>query len=185
MVGLIDDLSHITTQSFKQAGDLIYVIGEAKPEFGGSELQKWLEGRIFGKAPEIDLEVEASRQRQLLAAIRAGVVASAHDIAEGGLAVALAECVMGASGLGAKVTIGGDLVSELFSETQSRFVISVKKEHQEAFEQLVEAKRIGEVTGDGILTVNGEQGETVIRLSVDEMRNVWKGAIPCLLKSKD
>ncbi|MCK7605203.1 phosphoribosylformylglycinamidine synthase subunit PurL [Geobacillus stearothermophilus] len=185
MVGLIDDLSHITTQSFKQAGDLIYVIGEAKPEFGGSELQKWLEGRIFGKAPEIDLEVEARRQRQLLAAIRAGVVASAHDVAEGGLAVALAECLMGALGLGAKVTVGGDLVSELFGETQSRFVVSVKKEHQEAFEQLVEAKRIGEVTGDGILTVNGEQGETVIRLSVDEMRNVWKGAIPCLLKSKD
>lgn len=185
MVGLIEDLSHITTQLFKQVGDLIYVIGEAKPEFGGSELQKWLEGRIFGKAPEIDLEVEARRQRQLLAAIRDGVVASAHDVAEGGLAVALAECLMGALGLGAKVTVGGDLVSELFGETQSRFVVSVKKEHQEAFEQLVEAKRIGEVTGDGILTVNGEQGETVIRLSVDEMRNVWKGAIPCLLKSKD
>ena len=185
MVGLIEDLSHITTQLFKQVGDLIYVIGEAKPEFGGSELQKWLEGRIFGKAPEIDLEVEARRQRQLLAAIRAGVVASAHDVAEGGLAVALAECLMGALGLGAKVTFGGDLFSELFGETQSRFVVSVKKEHQEAFEQLVEAKRIGEVTGDGILTVNGEQGETVIRLSVDEMRNVWKGAIPCLLKSKD
>ncbi|MEW5323175.1 phosphoribosylformylglycinamidine synthase subunit PurL [Geobacillus thermoleovorans] len=184
MVGLIDDLSHITTQSFKQAGDLIYVIGEAKPEFGGSELQKWLEGRIFGKAPEIDLEVEASRQRQLLAAIRAGVVASAHDIAEGGLAVALAECVMGASGLGAKVTIGGNLVSELFSETQSRFVVSVKKEQKEAFEQLVEAKQIGEVTDDGALVVNGEHGETLIHLSVAKMRNVWKGAIPCLLKSK-
>ncbi len=185
MVGLIEDLSHITTQLFKQVGDLIYVIGEAKPEFGGSELQKWLEGRIFGKAPEIDLEVEARRQRQLLAAIRAGVVASAHDVAEGGLAVALAECLMGALGLGAKVTVGGDLVSELFGETQSRFVVSVKKEHQEAFEQLVEAKRIGEVTDDGILTVNGEQGETVIRLSVDEMRNIWNGASPCLLKSKD
>ena len=185
MVGLIEDLSHITTQTFKQAGDLIYVIGEAKPEFGGSELQKWLEGYIFGKAPELDLAVEARRQRQLMAAIRAGVVASAHDVAEGGLAVALAECLMGALGLGAKVTIGGDLVSELFSETQSRFVVSVKKEQKEAFEQLVEAKQIGEVTGDGILTVNGGQGETIIRLSVDEMRNVWKGAIPCLLKSKD
>lgn len=185
MVGLIEDLSHITTQLFKQAGDLIYVIGEAKPEFGGSELQKWLEGRIFGKAPELDLAVEARRQRQLLAAICAGVVASAHDVAEGGLAVALAECLMGASGLGAKVAVSGDFVSELFSETQSRFVVSVKKEHQQAFEQLVEAKWIGEVTGDGILTVNGGQGETIIRLSVDEMRNVWKGAIPCLLKSKD
>lgn len=83
------------------------------------------------------------------------------------------------------MTIRGDLISELFSETQSRFVVSVKKEHQEAFEQLVEAKRIGEVTDDGTFTVNGEQGETIIRLSVDDLRNVWKGAIPCLLKSKD
>ncbi|OUM85978.1 phosphoribosylformylglycinamidine synthase subunit PurL, partial [Parageobacillus thermoglucosidasius] len=91
MVGLVEDIRHITTQAFQQAGDLIYVIGEAKQEFGGSELQKLLEGRIFGKAPAIDLATEAKRQRELLAAIQAGVVASAHDIAEGGFAVALAE----------------------------------------------------------------------------------------------
>ncbi len=70
MVGLIKDLDHITTQHFKTAGDMIYVIGETKPEFGGSEIQKMLTGRIFGKAPDIHLEVEASRQRELLKAIR-------------------------------------------------------------------------------------------------------------------
>ena len=58
MVGLVEDLDHITTQAFKNAGDLIYLIGETKPEFGGSEFQKLMEGKIFGKAPEIDLEVE-------------------------------------------------------------------------------------------------------------------------------
>jgi phosphoribosylformylglycinamidine synthase subunit PurL len=185
MVGLIEDIRHITTQSFKRAGDLIYVIGEAQPEFGGSELQKWLEGRIFGPAPAIDLTVEAKRQKQLLTAIQAGVIASAHDIAEGGFAVALAECLMGADGLGAKVTIAGETTSELFSETQSRFIVSVKKEHRETFEQLVEAKQIGEVTDDNTLLIESVNGEAVIKLSVAEMRSVWKGAIPCLLKSKD
>jgi len=184
MVGLIEDLNHITTQQFKQTGDLIYVIGEAKPEFGGSELQKLLNGRIFGKAPGIDLEVEASRQTQLLSAIQEGLVSSAHDIAEGGLAVALAECVMNADGLGAKVVIHGEAVTELFSETQSRFVVSVKREHQEMFEQLVEAKLIGEVTDEGVLLIENGQSEEVLRLPVEQMRSVWKGAIPCLLKSK-
>lgn len=185
MVGLVEDIRHITTQAFQQAGDLIYVIGEAKQEFGGSELQKLLEGRIFGKAPAIDLATEAKRQRELLAAIQAGVVASAHDIAEGGFAVALAECVMSADGLGAKVTMDGDMTAQLFSETQSRFIVSVKKEDREKFEQLVEAKLIGEVTNDGMLLVERAGGEVVVRLSAEQMRNVWKGAIPCLLKSKD
>jgi phosphoribosylformylglycinamidine synthase subunit PurL len=184
MVGLIEDINHITTQEFKQAGDLIYVIGEAKPEFGGSELQKLLSGDIFGKAPSLDLEIEAKRQKELLAAIQAGVVASAHDIAEGGLAVALAECVMNANGLGAKVTINGEAVTELFSETQSRFIVSVKKEHQAEFEKLVKAKLIGEVTANALLHIENEQGEEVVRLPVEQMRSVWKGAIPCLLKSK-
>ena len=186
MVGLVEDIQHITTQAFQQAGDLIYVIGEAKQEFGGSELQKLLEGRIFGRAPAIDLEIEAKRQRELLAAIQAGVVASAHDIAEGGFAVALAECVMSADGLGAKVTVDGDMTAQLFSETQSRFIVSIRKEDRETFEQLVaDAKLIGEVTNDGTLLVERAGGEAVIRLSVAQMRNVWKGAIPCLLKSKD
>lgn len=184
MVGIVEHMSHVTTQSFKQPGDFIYVIGEAKQEFGGSELQKWLTGRIFGKAPTIDLHVEAKRQQQLLAAIRARVVASAHDVSEGGLAVALAECLMTAQGLGAHVTIQGDVVSELFSETQSRFVVSVKKEHQQSFEQLVQAVCIGEVTNDGTLHVTN--GDTcILHVPVETMRNVWKGAIPCLLKSKD
>ncbi|GLH65480.1 phosphoribosylformylglycinamidine synthase subunit PurL [Parageobacillus sp. G301] len=184
MVGLVEDIRHITTQAFQQAGDLIYVIGEAKQEFGGSELQKLLEGRIFGKAPEIDLATEAKRQQELLTAIQAGVVASAHDIAEGGFAVALAECVMSTNGLGAKVTVDGDITAQLFSETQSRFIVSVKKENQEKFEQLVEAELIGEVTNDGKLLVERASGEVVIQLSVEQMKSVWKGAIPCLLKSK-
>ena len=91
MVGLIKDIDHITTQTFKNAGDLIYLFGETKDEFGGSELQKLSTGKIFGKAPELDLEVEEKNQKAVLKAIQAGLVPSAHDLSEGGLAVALAE----------------------------------------------------------------------------------------------
>lgn len=63
MVGLVEDLQHATTQEVKHAGDFVYVIGDTKTEFGGSELQKLMNGRIFGQAPSIDLEVEAARQK--------------------------------------------------------------------------------------------------------------------------
>ena len=66
IVGLVEDLDHITTQSFKSAGDLIYLLGETKPEFGGSELQKLMEGKIFGQSPQIDLEIERNIKRLFL-----------------------------------------------------------------------------------------------------------------------
>lgn len=183
MVGLVHDLSHITTQEFKQAGDLVYVIGETKAEFGGSELQKLLnDGRIFGQAPAIDLDVESKRQKQLLSAIQDGLVQSAHDVAEGGLAVAVAEALIGAKGLGANVKVTGEAVAALFAETQSRFVVSVKPENKEAFEQAVEAYLIGEVTNTNELVIQGEEEQVLVQASVDQMRDAWKGAIACLLK---
>ena len=72
---LVKDLDHITTQAFKNAGDLVYVLGETKDEFGGSEFQKLTSGKIFGKAPEFDLEVEEKNQKAVLKAIQAGLVA--------------------------------------------------------------------------------------------------------------
>ncbi|MGG1113256.1 phosphoribosylformylglycinamidine synthase subunit PurL [Halalkalibacterium halodurans] len=184
MVGLIEDVGHITTQAFKKAGDLIYVIGEAKAEFGGSELQKLVNGEISGKAPAIDLAVEKKRQEQLLEAIRAGAVASAHDIAEGGLAVALAESMMGEA-VGADVVIDGEWTTELFAESQSRFLVSVPKEKQAIFESLVEdAIHLGQVTDHPQLNIQDVNGAQVLQASVNEMLEAWKGAIPCLLKSK-
>ncbi|MFC5773988.1 phosphoribosylformylglycinamidine synthase subunit PurL [Ectobacillus antri] len=181
MVGLVHDLTHVTTQDFKENGDLIYVIGETQPEFGGSELQKMMYGKIFGKAPAIDLKVEAKRQKQLLAAIQAGLVQSAHDIAEGGFAVAIAESLMGTA-FGADVTIEGEATTALFAETQSRFIVSVKPENRAAFEQAVEATYIGTVTETGKLIIRG--AEELIHADVQELKTAWKGAIPCLLNSK-
>lgn len=185
LVGLVEDLAHVTTQSVKQAGDIVYVIGETKTEFGGSELQKLVEKRIFGQAPSIDLEVEAARQHALLEAIKAGTVQSAHDIAEGGFAVALAEKAFGAVGLGVEVTIGGSATSALFSESQSRFIVTVKPEYASKFEEIVaDAVEIGTVTDSNNVVISHEDGTTWISGSVDEFRSAWKGAIPCLLNSE-
>ncbi|MEV5115384.1 phosphoribosylformylglycinamidine synthase subunit PurL [Peribacillus frigoritolerans] len=182
MVGLVNDLKHITTQTFKNESDLIYVVGEAKVEFGGSELQKMLEGKIFGRAPELDLDLEQKRQQQILTAIQKGLVASAHDLSEGGLAVALAESLFGASKLGAKVNLSGEPVSELFSETQSRFLLSINPENQASFEALVEdAICIGSVTADNKLVVATSDSK-VLEADVEDLQTAWKGAIPCLLK---
>lgn len=180
MVGLVKDVNHVTTQLFKQAGDFIYLLGESKQEFGGSELQKLIHGEIFGQSPSIDLEVEASHQKQVLDAIRSGVVASCHDVSEGGVAVALAECVMGTNGLGVNVQLVGEKVTQLFSESQSRFILSVKKEHQEEFERIVQARLIGKVIAQPTFQIS-VNNETVIHLDVETMKEAWKGAIPCLL----
>jgi phosphoribosylformylglycinamidine synthase subunit PurL len=183
MVGLIEDIAHVTTQTFKDEGDLIYVIGETKAEFAGSELQKMIDGRIFGKAPSIDLEIEKRRQAQVLTAIRHGLVASAHDLAEGGLAVAMAESLFGTKRLGAEINVTGDEAAALFSETQSRFIMSIKPEHRLAFEKAIpDATVIGKVTNSHVLKVVNENNERLVEADVLELYEAWKGAIPCLLK---
>ncbi|MEN1969588.1 phosphoribosylformylglycinamidine synthase subunit PurL [Lentibacillus sp. N15] len=189
MVGLMESLEHITSSYFQQAGDAIFLIGDTKPEFGGSELQRVLseadgKASYSGKAPMIDLAVESKRQSQLLNAIHHGIIQSAHDLAEGGLAVALAECCFNQKGLGANVYLTGDMTVELFSETQSRFLVSVKQEDEEQFTKLVDdATQVGVVTADQMYTVVGN-GKRVLATNVDTLYDCWKGAIPCLLKSK-
>jgi phosphoribosylformylglycinamidine synthase len=168
----------------KAAGDVVYLIGETATEFGGSELQKLLNGEISGKAPALDLTVEAARQEAILTAIRQGLVASAHDVSEGGVAVALAEKTFSAKGLGVNVTLTGSAVSALFSETQSRFILTVKEENVVAFEEFViDAEKIGVVTDDEKIVIYGEAG-VLVEGTVEEFRSAWKGAIPCLLKSE-
>lgn len=183
MVGLVEDVDHITTQSFKQAGDIIYLLGETKPEFGGSELQKMVDGEITGKAPALDLAEEKKRQEELLAAIKAGLVQSAHDVAEGGLSVALAESMTSGT-VGANVTVTGEVTPALFAESQSRFVVTVPAEKTAQFEAIVSATKIGEVTDTAVLTIADQQQRVILEATQDEIVTAWKGAIPCLLKSK-
>ena len=181
MVGLIEHTKYVTPSHFQNNGDLVYLIGETFPEFGGSELQKVIAGKYSGKAPAIDLQVEAKRQNSLATAIREGLVQSAHDLSEGGLAVGLAESLFKGQGLGAQVNVTGDATVALFSESQSRFLVTVKAENKESFEKLwTDASQIGSVTNDGKLTVS-VNGESVIEDTVDELHKLWSEAIPVLV----
>lgn len=146
MVGLIEKQQNITTQEFKEAGDLIYLLGETYEDFNGSELQKLQLGKIQGDIEHFDLTIEKENQQIVLAAIKAGVVASAHDCAEGGVAVALAEAAFPKGfGLDVRTTM---TTAQLFSETQSRFVLTTSSENKAAFETIVgeKATLIGQVT---------------------------------------
>ncbi|WP_078592553.1 phosphoribosylformylglycinamidine synthase subunit PurL [Evansella clarkii] len=186
MVGLIEQTEHITTQRFKKPGDLIYIVGEAGNDFGGSELQKMKEGSIFGHSPKIDMAVEKDRQEKVLEAIQGGTVASAHDMAEGGFLVALAESLFGTE-LGAEVKLtGDDVLAECFAETQSRYILTVSKEQQSRFENYIpEAVCIGEVTDEAQLKVLDSNGKPILQEQTVELEDIWRGAIPCLVKSKD
>ncbi|MDG0792497.1 phosphoribosylformylglycinamidine synthase subunit PurL [Cohnella ginsengisoli] len=186
MVGLITDIDHITTQEFKAEGDVIYLLGETKAEIGGSEFQYAVHGLTEGRPPVIDLAVEKALHGAVLGAIRQGLVASAHDLSEGGLAAAVAESTFG-RGLGAKVDFTTNLRPDLalFSESQSRILLSAKPESAAALEawlseQGVPAQKLGVVGGEElVIAVNGH---TAIQASVNEFRKEWKEAIPCRMK---
>ncbi len=134
MLGLIEDLKHITTSHFKDEGDLIYVLGNDSEELGGSEYVKVVLGKTVGDSPALDLDFELKLQTAALDLIRGGFVKSAHDISEGGIFTALAECcITGEKNTGAEVKIDPltRMDISLLSESQSRIVISVSKENRE------------------------------------------------------
>jgi phosphoribosylformylglycinamidine synthase len=181
MVGLIENVKDITTQEFKAAADLIYVLGDTHADFNGSEIQKMQIGKIEGQLMNFDLAYEKKNQELVLAAIQAGLVASCHDCAEGGLAIALAEGSF-TNELGVNVYL--DVPKEnLFAETQSRFVVSVKPENKAQFEELVaDAKLVGEVTSQPVLNIQAKDGK--IKVDITKAKEVWEDAIPCLMNKK-
>ena len=180
MVGLIEKQQNITTQEFKESGDLIYLLGETYEDFNGSELQKMQLGKIQGDIEHFDLAVEKENQQTVLAAIEAGVVASAHDCAEGGIAVALAEAAF-PKGFGLDV-LATMTTAKLFSETQSRFILTTSPENKVAFETIVgkKARLIGQVTTEKRIIIQASDGKIDVATEV-AYRN-WKEAIKCLMK---
>ncbi len=163
MVGLIDDISHITSAYFRKEGDLIYLIGETFNDIGGSEFLKEFYGKITGDAPALDLALEEKTQQAMLKAIRSGWIASAHDLADGGLAIALIESaiVNRKHPIGANVTVSYNGMRPewfLFSESQSRFLVSISPEYRTDFEtfwqdQGLPCQNIGTTGGDRV-TIN-------------------------------
>ncbi|XIP84794.1 phosphoribosylformylglycinamidine synthase subunit PurL [Enterococcus faecium] len=180
MVGLIEDHKHITTQEFKKSGDLIYILGKTFADFDGSELQKMQLGRIEGVIRNFDLSIEKRNQELVLTAIQNGLIESAHDCSEGGLAITLAESAFKHQ-LG--ISVQFELSSaQLFAETQSRFVLTVAPENKTRFEEMMgdAAVLAGKVTDEAIIEISATDGQIKIETAV--ARKCWEDAIVCLMK---
>lgn len=171
MVGLIDDLSHITRATFQRDGDAIFLLGELGGELGGSEYLATIHGKVLGAPPRCDVEREKALIDALLESIRAGVVSSAHDCSDGGLAVALSECCIAnpESESGAEIDLssysGLQDRAILFGESQGRVVVS-----SPAPERLIEIAAKAGVPCARIGRVVRESDALAIRLPKRSMR---------------
>ena len=181
MVGLLERIEHHTTQWFKNEGDVIVLLGRTREELGASEYLALAHGMIRGAPPWIDLEVEKQVQHACLAAITEGLVRSAHDVAEGGLAVALAECCISGPepGYGAIIDLEGAIRPDalLFGESQSRVVLSLRRRHLGRLREIAAANDVplavlGEVRGRR-LVIN-----PLIDVELDALREAWTNALP-------
>jgi phosphoribosylformylglycinamidine synthase len=183
MVGLIENEKHITTQSFKDAGDVILLIGELGSELGGSHYLKVVHGKKTGAVPKLDFALEKSVQDAVRALIHMGLVKSAHDCSEGGLAVAIAEsCISGKKVIGAEIDFGATglrIDQLLFNESQSRIVISVPKANATAALSLLEwrgvpARKLG-VAGGSELKIRANGSELLWNAA--DLHRAWYSAI--------
>nr|WP_157061269.1 phosphoribosylformylglycinamidine synthase subunit PurL [Liquorilactobacillus aquaticus] len=184
MVGLVKELKYAVPSFVQQQGDLVFIVGNTEEDFAGSELQKMITGEIKGNLNDVDVAQMSSRMMKLLSAMKKGLVKSAHDLSEGGLAIALAETTFGTKcGLDIKTHLNGE---ELFSETPGRFVVTVAPESQKLFLDEIqdeEVTYVGTVTNNKKLTVAYENGQ--FDLDLKKAEGLWEEAIPCLMKSKD
>jgi phosphoribosylformylglycinamidine (FGAM) synthase-like enzyme len=180
MAGVIDDAERRATQWLRAAGDRVALLGSDAVSLGGSEYLWVRHRRVAGRLAPLDLDVERTVQQACRAAIGAGLVRSAHDVAEGGVAVALAEaCVSGPALVGAEVDLPIAPMPHLalFGEGPSRVVVSVPPEAERHFEQLMTEFRvawrwIGRVGGDRLSMRSG--GTSLIDLDVRDAAEAWR-----------
>ena len=189
MVGLIEDAERTMTQWFKSEGDDIILLGNTREDLGGSEYIKVVQAREQGSPPYLNLDTEKALHDCVLSLIRDGLLQSAHDCSDGGVAVALAEsCVSGSEGTrGAVVTLTKGRIrtdAVLFGESQSRVVISVKASHRQtvldhARSFGVPADVIGTVSGDRlVISVRHEEtAERLIDQPVSGLLDRWACAL--------
>jgi phosphoribosylformylglycinamidine synthase II len=195
VVGLLEDSNKVLGRGFKASGDAIVLLGETRDELGGSEYLKALHGIVAGLPPEVHLEAEKALQQLLVSAAREGLLQSAHDCAEGGLAVTLAECAFGTGGIGLRVDLSSvdssvttwRSVGTLFSESASRVVVSVAREHVGALlahaqASGVPAREIG-TTGTGRINVLID-GQSVIDVAVTDAETIWDSALGKYFKQR-
>jgi phosphoribosylformylglycinamidine synthase subunit PurL len=182
VVGLIEDAARVLTRSFRAAGDDIVLLGEGFGELGGTEYLKTVHGVIQGRPPRLDLTRERALIGLLASAAAEGLLQSAHDCADGGLAVALAESAFDTGGIGLDVDVpaAGDVPATLFGESASRAVVSVSAGTLEpllarAAAAGVPAVRIGRTGGARLRIRVG--GRPAIDCGAAEAEQVWSTAL--------
>ncbi|HUK63472.1 MAG TPA: AIR synthase related protein, partial [Dongiaceae bacterium] len=180
VVGLLEDARLLATQWFKGAGERIALLGPEAVSLGGSEFLWTRHARLAGTLAPLDLETERRVQGAVRAAIGAGLVTAAHDCAEGGLAVTLAEaCVTGREPVGCEVTLpeGARRDLTLFGEGPSRVVVSVTGSRQREFEALMAESAIPwrwlGTTGGGRLRLRVGSA-TIVDLGLDRVEHAWR-----------
>jgi phosphoribosylformylglycinamidine synthase len=185
MVGLLRKVERVVTPWFKSAGDIVVLLGRTREELGGSEYLKQIHGIVKGTPPWIDLQLEQAVQNCCLEAIDQGILRSAHDVSDGGLAVTLAECCFGGPDkpMGVRIEahemIRGDAL--LFSESQSRIVVSVKENDVAELEEIAArhnapAQVIGTTGGARFVVL------PLLQLPVDELKTIWATGLTARLK---
>jgi phosphoribosylformylglycinamidine synthase subunit PurL len=199
MVGLVEDVRRVVTQGFKREGHLIALVGSQGEDLDASEYAATVEGRTVGemidagaRVPELDLGRERAVQAAVLLAAEEGLLESAHDCSDGGLAVALAECCfssLGRKAVGASVELGGELgsVAQLFGETPSRVVVSFDESQRTRFERIAAQARapfrvVGRVGGTRLrIKVNGDE---LVAQTVADLEAVWRSALGSKLQAE-
>jgi phosphoribosylformylglycinamidine synthase II len=178
VLGVHPDVTRRVPVGLRTEGSTVLLLGRTGDEFGGSAWARVAHGHCGGHPPAVDLAAERALAGVLTAAAAAGLLDAAHDLSEGGLAIALAECCL-AGGLGCQVTIPGDVFTQLFSESAARAVVAVRPGCGEAFAALaaghgVPVTDLGMVRGDS-LVVTGS-----FDIPVDELAAAHRGTLPAL-----
>lgn len=184
MVGILENIDQRMDMAFKEAGDAVVLLGPVRDEIGGSEYLAVWHGMETGRVPAVNLDEEKKLIDFLVNMSKQGLLRSAHDISEGGLAVCLAESAI-AGKVGARISlagISGRLDGVLFGEAPSRAVVTVKPDNlervlREAAACGLEARSIGEVGGPAF-TIN-VNGKPCIEAGVEEITKIWQGEIRC------
>jgi phosphoribosylformylglycinamidine synthase subunit PurL len=194
VVGLLENAAKVLGRSIKSSGDALVLLGTGRHELGGSEYLKVMHHLVAGTPPAVDLQAEKALQGLLVAAAREGLLRSAHDCAEGGLAVSLAECTFNTGGIGLTVNLpeltapeAWRSASTLFSESASRVVVSVARDHVQAI--LSRAKAAGVpaleigTTGTGRISVS-INGRTAVDVAVADAERIWDSALEKYFKQR-
>jgi phosphoribosylformylglycinamidine synthase II len=177
VLGVIDDVTKRTPSAFEAAGNRIFLLGETREELSGSEWAHVVHGHLGGLPPKVDLAAERALAELLVAGV--GLLTSAHDLSDGGLAQALAESAI-RHGVGAKVAVPGDAFVGLFAESTARVLVTVPEDGADALVALAQQHGVPltplGVTGGDELSV-----EDQFSVPVEELRAAWTATLPAAL----